>query len=336
MTKERNISLDIIRILACMMVVLMHSPLPGEGAVGAFLTPLSYATAPSIGLFFMVSGALLLPVKGYYFPFIRKRFTKVLIPAMVWSVVYLAVKLFYNNAEIDLLRCVLSIPFAAVCQPVLWFIYALVGLYLLAPILSAWLERVGQAELRFVLLLWAISLSFPLISNYIIIADGVGGPLYYFSGYAGYFLLGYYLNRYHDRVLGIVALVIALVGISMLLYVKTEGIEAEFYTRFWYLSIFVAAMAVVIWKAVVRVVGAMNLRSRQWVVTLSNLSFGIYLIHILIMRSWLWQQPWILNISNYPLQCLVIAAVTFVLSAFVCCMISLTPVSQYVIGCRRS
>ena len=59
--KQREISLDLMRIIACVMVVLMHSTIPTENANGLLLSSLSYFTAPCIGLFFMVSGALLLP-----------------------------------------------------------------------------------------------------------------------------------------------------------------------------------------------------------------------------------------------------------------------------------
>lgn len=59
--KQRDLSLDIIRILACALVVMMHSPIPSDNADGLILSSISYFTAPCIGLFFMVSGALLLP-----------------------------------------------------------------------------------------------------------------------------------------------------------------------------------------------------------------------------------------------------------------------------------
>ena len=57
--KNRVYELDILRVLACLMVICMHAPYPKEGANGLFLSTLSYFTAPCIGLFFMVSGALL-------------------------------------------------------------------------------------------------------------------------------------------------------------------------------------------------------------------------------------------------------------------------------------
>ena len=68
---------------------------------------------------------------------------------------------------------------------------------------------------------------------------------------------------------------------------------------------------------------------------LSNLTFGIYLVHIIIMRRLLWYQDWIISISNYMIQSLVIALVTFILSALFCWMLSFIPYSQWFIGYHR-
>ena len=58
---ERKTYLDVIRLLACVLVVLMHSPM--DGTPGAIQNVVYVVTAPCIGLFFMVSGALLLPIE---------------------------------------------------------------------------------------------------------------------------------------------------------------------------------------------------------------------------------------------------------------------------------
>lgn len=63
--KQRDYALDLLRIVACVMVVMMHSPMPSADANGMLLSSLSYFTAPCIGLFFMVSGALILPPPNY-------------------------------------------------------------------------------------------------------------------------------------------------------------------------------------------------------------------------------------------------------------------------------
>lgn len=63
MNKERLYHADVVRIVACLMVVLMHSPMPGDKLIPVFTSGLTYLTMPCIGLFFTLSGYLLLPVK---------------------------------------------------------------------------------------------------------------------------------------------------------------------------------------------------------------------------------------------------------------------------------
>lgn len=259
--KQRDVSLDIIRIMACVMVVFMHSPMPSANANGPFLTALSFLTAPCIGLFFMVSGALLLPVKIDYFTFIRKRFSKIAVPTVIWSLIYIALRLYRSESEINLLQSVASIPFSPQGEGVLWFMYTLAGLYLLAPILSAWLDKAEKRELQLLLGLWAITLCYPLLSGWVMINESTTGILYYFTGYAGYFVLGFYLKKYPESLSLALSGLIAVSGVVLLLLLKLYEIEFDFYQLFWYLSIFIVPLAVVIWKAVVVVCNYLTCRS---------------------------------------------------------------------------
>ena len=120
------------------MVIFMHAPLPSEHTNGIFLSTLSYFTTPCIGLFFMVSGYLLLPIKHGSESFLRKRLGKVMGPTLFWSFFYIAANLIKGDGKDSLVKELLSIPFSAQGNPVLWFMYTLIGLYLLAPIISHW------------------------------------------------------------------------------------------------------------------------------------------------------------------------------------------------------
>ncbi len=184
MDKERIVYLDVIRVVACMMVILMHSPLPGNGAPAFVMTGISFVTAPCIGLFFMVSGSLLLPVRTTMKAFYKKRLLKVVIPTLVWTIVYLIIS--WGDGMLSshqLLINAISIPFYPQRNGIMWFMYTLIGQYLLSPIISPWLNKATKKEVEFVLCLWFISLCLPLISRYIIVSDT--GILYYFSGLRG-------------------------------------------------------------------------------------------------------------------------------------------------------
>lgn len=213
--------------------------------------------------------------------------------------------------------------------------YTLAGLYLLAPILSAWCEKASQKELQLVLLLWAITLCYPLLNFWVITNTSTTGILYYFTGYAGYFLLGYYLRRYPHAIPTKFCYTIVAIGVLLLLILKHYNIPFDFYQLFWYQSIFITSLGVALWKTIVytcKIQSSKYPKLVHFIIFLSNISFGIYLTHILIMRHWLWYQNWILTIPNYTLQSVLIALLTFILSSILCGIIVMIPYSQWLIG----
>ena len=194
-TGSRDIRLDILRVISMTMIVFMHAPLPGS-APGYVLSGLSYLTAPGLVLFFMISGALLLGNSLSTKEFLKRRLTKVVFPTLFWSFFYLAYTTVVGHGfdSKELLMDVLSIPFSAQGHGVLWFMYALVGLYLLTPILSRWLKNASKQEVEFYLLLWTITLVYPYLKLILKINESDSGILYYFTGYAGYFLFVPFLS----------------------------------------------------------------------------------------------------------------------------------------------
>lgn len=231
---KRVVWLDVVRLVAMFSVVCCHStdpfnfypgPEPDNiadirfwGAVyGALLRP-------CVPLFVMLTGALLLPVRGEAGPFYRKRIGRVVWPFLLWSVIYnlfpwltgllgcrpevildffpysgeaatrqsLGVSL-ENMAHIPLNFSLLDVH--------MWYIYLLIGLYLYLPIFSAWVERASRRSQRWFLAAWALTLFLPYYREY---ADPyIWGAcswnefhmLYSFAGFNGYLLLGHYLRH---------------------------------------------------------------------------------------------------------------------------------------------
>lgn len=92
--EKRIIWLDLVKFIAIFMMIAVHctdNVTPAERSepwynlwgsfYGSFMRP-------AIPLFVMVTGALLLPVKQNSITFYSKRLTRVVIPFLIWSVLY--------------------------------------------------------------------------------------------------------------------------------------------------------------------------------------------------------------------------------------------------------
>ena len=326
MRGERDHRLDLLRVIAAAIIVFRHSP-PPDSAPGIVLTGISYMTEPGVGLFFMISGALLLsntlPVRD----FLKHRFSKVLFPTLFWTIFYLVVRLLGASSTLsESIKMVLSIPFSAQGHGVLWFMYTLAGLYLLTPILSRWLSTASKREVEFYLLLWGVTLIYPYLRQALFINDTVTGILYYFAGYAGYFLFGYYLKRYYSyRTAHVLVAIMIVFAIPSVLYLTIR--EFDYYETLDYLTLPVALMTFC-WFVLIN---KLPNKRHATISKVAKVSFGIYLVHIFIVRNLLWKSCFIVSLPGL-LQIPVVAIFTFVISYLVSWAISKLPSSKYIIG----
>ena len=319
--------MDLLRVIAISMIVLMHSPRPEGNAPGYILSSISYLTVAGLVLFFVISGSLLLNNNLSTKEFIKRRFSKIVWPTLFWTLFYMAVKTINGTPMPSTpLKRFLSIPFTNQGLGVLWFMYALAGLYLLTPILSQWLKKASKREVEFYLALWTVTLLYPYLSQFITITAGKNGILYYFSGYVGYYVLGYYLSKHYIFRLWHVALALALaVLIPVGLY--SSGKEFDFYTMLWSHTLPVASMAFAIYV----LINQLPNKHIRWIELVSKMSFGIYFLHIFFMRDIIWKIELVTNLPDV-IQIFVIAFTTLVVSFLVSWLISKLPFSKYIIG----
>ncbi len=227
-TKQRIIYLDFLKVIAIFLMVANHcvdNVTPAERALpwyNLWGSVYNSFTRPAIPLFMMVTGILLLPIKMDMGSFYKKRLSRVLIPFLVWSVLYNlfpwftgllncdpeTIHVFFKWADTsqafgDALRNILMIPFNFSAFAVqMWYVYLLIGIYLYIPVFSAWVEKSDKRSQRIFLAIWAVSLFVPYLRNYLT-ANLFGecswnefGLFYYFAGFSGYMLLGYHLVKY--------------------------------------------------------------------------------------------------------------------------------------------
>lgn len=158
----------------------------------------------AVPLFVLISGVLLLPTKLNLLEFYKKRLWRILPALLFWGLAYVLFDGIILNPKtwdkifMDIVRLPLSFGDAS---PHLWYLYMLVGLYLIIPLISPWVAKATKRELEMVLGIFIFSTFIPYLKFLTGLAFGVCDwnefhSFYYLSGFIGYLLMGYYLYTY--------------------------------------------------------------------------------------------------------------------------------------------
>ena len=133
---------------------------------------------------------------------------------MFWSVFYILFHIFFENNQISILSAIRLIWNGSVFYH-LWFIYAVIGLYISIPFISRFIIENNKKQKFIILftLIWFVSFSLiPFIGHFGEIILGVSFmPNFYlnlFTGFIGYISIGYLIGRLRVSRLGIYASII--------------------------------------------------------------------------------------------------------------------------------
>ncbi len=372
--KERIVFLDWLRVLACLMVILVHTTEPfylgGEGTLitceanAVWSTLIDSAIRSAVPLFVLTSSYLLFPVKGDTRAFLKRRFTRVGIPFLFWLLFYAFVPAIgsslsdYNFAE-NLKRLLLNFSDAG---GHLWFLYMFLGVYLIMPVLSPWVEKISKRGEEWFLALWLLATLLPYLRRIALEVYGLSevwgeaswnefGILYYFNGFIGYVMMGHYFKKYVPELnwkktlslalpLWIVGYAIVAGGFWYLMpkeFPINESIDlAKDMETTWTYCSFGVVMTTVAYFLIARKFTADGWVYQHLIMPLSQLSYGIYLVHLFILgvvfgmvSNWFSAlDPWI----STPLIIPCSALLTFILSALIIKLISYLPGHRYLIG----
>jgi surface polysaccharide O-acyltransferase-like enzyme len=245
----------------------------------------------SVPLFFMISGYLLLPRTESLRSFYTKRMARILVPFIAWSLIYLA---WFcgghpNTCTPGLVQQLLLVQGTYYHM---WFLYVLISVYLILPVLRL-IVRPGTDNglLWYVICLWIIFQPLMTIAaklwNFQV---NISAPLA--TGFLPYFLLGYLLGEITlTRRMIVASLLIVLLGalvtvVGTYLMTRSDGQFNGFFYDFLGLNVIIAsAGAFVLLRWIGNVPRLASPGSQSIARSLASASFGIYLIHILIIES---------------------------------------------------
>lgn len=187
--RNRIFYLDEVRALAIILVILCHiirefCQIRPSGSLGWFSVGVFIELGVmGVPLFLMISGSLLLN-REYDLPdFLKRRFTRILIPFIFWALLLPVYKIIVNNDPTPYLTLFLDRQY--------WFIYMLIGVYLFLPIINSFIREYKMKGVEYFLVLWLITITLNTFGLYPFHAL----ELSYFAGYVGFIVLGYYLTN---------------------------------------------------------------------------------------------------------------------------------------------
>lgn len=181
----------------------------------------------------------------------------------------------------------------------MWYLYMLIGLYLLMPFFSAWIEKQDKTLTHTYIILWGCSLMLPYLTQLIspdlfgVCAWNSFGTFYYFSGFTGYLLLGHLLGK-GNRLRSVKAVAVGIMlyfsgyivtytGFSTLAAKYSYEQAPELLEMFWqFCSPNVVIMAIGMFIALQRV----RITSPRLQAVLANVTkcgFGSYLMHYIFI-----------------------------------------------------
>ncbi len=350
MNKGRVLYLDVLRIAAIFCVVVIHTcTVPWRNTSPSdldwqILNVFDSAMRFCVPLFVMISGALFLdPARE-----IRQRrlFThnilRVVTAFLFWSVAYAGLSFVLNflrgmpitaQAVGELIRNI------AVGHYHLWFLFAIVGLYLITPLLRLITANKRLAE-YFLILSFALSLMYRLLAR----IPALGPTLFdihsnmqltFVGGYPFYFILGDYLhrhggsNRLRHVLYGLGGL--SVIGTAVGTAVWSVQMQTPIDSLYDYLlptTAFTAAAAFLFVKRHAARIPDSE-RARTAITRLSALSFGIYLVHDMV--NILLSKCGISAVSINPLFGVpLISVAVFLSAAAIAWLLSKLPFSRYI------
>ena len=330
-TAQREIWIDWMRVVACFLVIMTHSCEPfylgGEGSLiltkadALWVSVLNVIPRACVALFVVASSYLQFPLHYPTGEFFRRRAARLLVPFLLWTVVY---DLVWGEPVQNFKDVLLNFNYAA---GHLWFVYMLVGVYLIMPLLSPWAEKVGKKELLVYLGIWLFTTIIPFIRQWaggpapvMYGPSGIPNPakyplwgeaswntygvFYYLSGFVGYMLLGLYFRKFvgelsWGRTLGI-ALPVFLAGFAICtggflgcVWADCHGVFpiegpvglAALWEGPWLNDTLGVALMTIGWILVFRKIRTGGKFYEKVLLPVSNASYGMYLCHLLILGA---------------------------------------------------
>ena len=314
--QERIVSLDLLRVIAALAVVMIHISssfvfgFPNGSSRYLWGNVFDSLARIGVPVFIMISGALMLNEnKNITLGKIWKKYIlNIVVLLLFWSFVYTIIyNIVFPYFEGETISLKTIVHDFIMGHFHMWYLYMIIGLYAITPVLRLFVKKENKNLVLYLILLISAFVFFKPILGLVedkfflfawILEFIDSFYLDSFGAYAIYYLLGWYIihigfnkkTRITLYGLGVCALTVMILLVQFI-FVNREQIEAIYLNK----NIFVLLYSTALFVLVNQLYTGKGFFGKA-ISSLSKLSFGVYIIHILVLFTF----RYIFPNSTYP------------------------------------
>lgn len=319
--REKNYQLEVLRVISCINVVLIHvcnlysrsfgNISDGEYVFSVILNAMARTSVP---IFFMISGQTSLG-SNYDMKKYAKKVINMALVLLVASILYRIWNIIYFDRAYDYLDI-----FKTPTKLHLWYLYAYLGIMIMLPFLQSMFRNLDKKfEILFVVI-WFIFIVAYRVLDRLEMSIGYPLPIIGSTYYVGYFVLGHLIGKYLNEIqiskvlLNVIRYGSLLATVLFMCYGSFS--RGKHYDWYWqYRALFIALSSIAMFILIAKRTPKKRLLfGRDFVTDIAKISFMIYLIHpffLDIIKTELAYEKW----SAY------VAIPLFTFMTFVCAVI---------------
>ena len=293
--KTRNYYFDILRIWACIMVIINHT---NSWVFGTYYPELSgklslvlfFLCKTGVPIFFMISGALLLNKEESYKKVYGSRCLRIVFALIFGSL------LFVENTEKSFFEDIVSGTYTTVY----WYLYTYIGILLILPFLRKMRRSFSENDyIFFVGINFIVTVLLPFMT-YLEVIPSVSGylSLPFFTGPILYLFLGDFLHHYGQKLFikisflwKCIILIVCAAGSVIFSYMMTvqeyenSGHFVLALDNIYNMPIMICSASIFVLVQILFADLSIPMKLQKVILEISSCTFGIYLIHMELIEQ---------------------------------------------------
>lgn len=295
--KKRKVNIDLLRTICIFSVIFIHvtanfmvENYPSQDS--RIILIISIFTSCAVPLFYMLSGAFLINEKNTNIKKTVKKAGYMYLQIILWTIIYQIIFKYIQHQDINLIKTIIK-SFTSSQVGHFWFMYPLIGIYILLPFISRIYLGLNENEKKYLILLLCIIPT--IISTFTIKYNELFTLPYFSVGFPeiGIFILGKYLfdkEELRNKKALIISLIFIAIGFCLIklvsdFYINNQGIN---YSKpyFDYNKLPNLIMIIGIFITMLNIEGfckKIPISCQKWIEWIGSNTLGIYLIHMIFI-----------------------------------------------------